>query len=116
MSRTRSAQPPTVDVAVRGGLPAGAVDYARDKVTAVLRCAHEPVLSVRVRLTRHPDPAVARPVVAQANLDVNGRIVRAGVEAATASEATDLLAAKLRRGFERIARPRARFRRSRRTA
>ena len=31
-------------------------------------------------MSRHTDPAVSRPVVAQANLDVNGRLVRAQVQ------------------------------------
>ncbi len=42
------------------------------------------------------------PVVAQANLDVNGRMVRAQVEAATAHEAIDLLESKMRRRLERV--------------
>lgn len=37
------------------------------------------------------DPAVERPVVAQANLDVNSRLVRGQVQAVTAREAIDRL-------------------------
>jgi hypothetical protein len=61
------------------------------------------VLLARVKLTRQRDPAVQRPVVAQDNLDVDGRPVRAQVEAETAREAVDLLAARLRRRLERAA-------------
>jgi hypothetical protein len=85
-----------VDVTTRGRLP-GAADYARDKIGALGRLSHEPVLHARVKLTRQPDPAVARPVIAQANLDVNGRLVRVEVDGATAREAIDKLDSRLRR-------------------
>jgi hypothetical protein len=52
-------------------------------------------------LTQHGDPAVVRRVVAQANLDVNGRPVRAQVDGVTAAEAVDRLEARLRRRLER---------------
>lgn len=96
--------PAVIDVAVstRGDLP-GAADYARKKIGELGRLSHRPVLSARVRLTRHHDPAVESPVVAQANLDVNGRVIRAQVHAATATEAVDLLEAKLRRRLEHVA-------------
>ena len=67
------------------------------------RLTHRPVLYARVKLTRHPDPAVKRPVVAQANLDVDGRLVRVQVEAVTAREAIDRLEARLRHRLERTA-------------
>ncbi len=91
-----------VDVTTRGDLP-GAADYARKKIGELGRLSHRPVLHARVRLSRHHDPAVESPVVAQANLDVNGRLVRAQVHAATAHEAVDLLEARLRRRLEHVA-------------
>ncbi|OBH30207.1 integrase [Mycobacterium sp. E342] len=91
-----------VQVATRDVLPAEA-EYARSKVGELTRYASRPVRHARVRLTRHRDPAVQRPVVAQANLDVDGRPVRAQVQADTAREAVDLLAARLHRRLERTA-------------
>lgn len=91
-----------IDVTTHGQLP-GAADYARDKIGALGPLTHEPVLHARVKLTRHPDPAIDRPVIAQANLNVNGRLVRAQVDGATAREAIDLLESRLRRRLERIA-------------
>jgi ribosome-associated translation inhibitor RaiA len=88
---TTHGQPPEID------------DYVREKIGGLGRFTHEPVLNARVRLSRHSDPAVARPVVAQANLDVNGRPVRAQVEGETAREAVDRLEARLRRRLERVA-------------
>lgn len=90
-----------VEVTTHGRLP-GADEYARAKIAALPRLAHRPVLSARVTLTRHGDLAVARPVVAQANLDVTGRVIRAHAEAGTAREAIDLLDARLRRQLAHI--------------
>ncbi|WP_037305865.1 ribosome hibernation promotion factor [Amycolatopsis orientalis] len=93
-----------VEVAVRGRLSPEAQAYAAEKIGKLLRLASEPVLAARVRFTVHHDPAVARPVVVQGNVDVNGRVVRAQVAAPTASEAVDALEARLRTGLERAAR------------
>ena len=67
-----------IDVTTHGQ-PPGIDDYVREKIGGLSRFTHQPVLHARVRLSRHADPAVARPVIAQANLDVNGRPVRAQV-------------------------------------
>ncbi|WP_084510246.1 ribosome hibernation promotion factor [Nocardia lijiangensis] len=83
---------------------AAAADYAREKLNAALDHASEPLLGVRVRLTGHADPAVARPIIAQANVNMNGRPVRVQVAAATAREAIDLLTARLKTRLERLGR------------
>lgn len=102
--RQRPDLPAVFDVRVttRGQLP-GAEDYARTKISDLGRLTHEPVLDAHVRLSEHGDPAVARRVLAQANLDVNGRLVRAQVEGSTAREAIDQLEARLRHLLERSA-------------
>lgn len=91
-----------VEVTTRGQLP-GADEYARTKIGELGHLSHEPVLYAHVKLSEHGDPAVARRVIAQANLDVNGRLVRAHVEGVTAREAIDRLEARLRRQLERAA-------------
>lgn len=91
-----------IEVVVRGELPDSVVDYARQKVTLLVQHIEMPVLHARIRLTRQPDPAVERPVRAQANLDVNGRLVRAQVAGATGHEAVDLLVDRLRRRLARV--------------
>lgn len=91
-----------VDVTTHGGLP-GAADYARSKIGELARYTSRPVLHARVKLTRRRDPAVQRPLVAQANLDVDGVAVRVQVQAETPREAIDLLVARLRRRLERVA-------------
>lgn len=93
---------PVVEVTTRGQLP-GIDDYAREKIGGLTRLTRQPVLHARVRVSKHADPAVVCPVVAQANLDVNGRQVRAQVQGATAREAIDRLEARLRHRLERFA-------------
>ncbi len=102
--RQRPDLPAVLDVEVTtdGQVP-DAEDYARKKIGELGRLTHEPVLHARVRLSEHGDPAVARRVIAQANLDVNGRLVRAQVEGVTAQEAIDRLEARLRHRLERSA-------------
>lgn len=100
--RTDLPQAIDVEVTTHDELPEAA-EYARTKIGELGRYTSRPVLRARVKLSRHRDPAVPRPVVAQANLDVDGRLVRAQVQAETAREAVDLLAARLRRRLERIA-------------
>ena len=74
-----------------GHAPPEIAGYAEARVRAALGATHRPVLHARVRITRHPDPGVERPVVAVANVDVDGRFVRAQVAAPSAQEAADLL-------------------------
>lgn len=93
-----------VKLEYRGAVPGGAGDLARSRMSAVILRAPEPVLFARVKLSMAADPAVARPAIAQANLDVNGRPVRAHVAAPSMSEAIDLLHDRLLDRMERISR------------
>jgi ribosome-associated translation inhibitor RaiA len=92
---------PDIQIAVRRGeVTPATMDYARQKVGAVLRLAPAPVLFARVTLAQETAPDIERPAIAKASLDVNGQPVRAHVAAATMPEAIDLLEAKLRHGLE----------------
>ncbi|UXA14693.1 HPF/RaiA family ribosome-associated protein [Mycobacterium sp. SMC-8] len=103
MSNRVEASPAVdVDVTTHGEFP-GAADYAQAKIGGLSRLARRPVTYARVRLTRRHDPAVERPVIAQANLEVGGFLVRAQVEAVTAREAVDELEARLRRRLKHLA-------------
>ncbi|WP_027944117.1 sigma 54 modulation/S30EA ribosomal C-terminal domain-containing protein [Amycolatopsis taiwanensis] len=72
------------------------VEHARDEVGAVVRAAHLPIRSVRVRLTPHGDPELPYSVVAQANLLAAGRLVRAQADGRNSWEAIDRLQSRLR--------------------
>ncbi|MFC3454935.1 ribosome hibernation promotion factor [Amycolatopsis speibonae] len=103
MRTTGIRMTPDVQVTVRGDLPPALAERAGRKVKRLFGLAHRPVLAASVRLSRHGNPAVDQPVVAQANLDVSGRRLRAQVAAPTAEEAIYLLEAKLRCQLERSA-------------
>ncbi len=85
-----------VEVITRGDLPEGLSEYARNKIIKIGEVVGQPILHARIRLTRQADPAVACPVLAQANLDVNGRPARAQAAGVTGHQAVDLLAHRLR--------------------
>jgi ribosome-associated translation inhibitor RaiA len=90
-----------VQVTVSGDLSAGAAAEARRRVASLSRYTRTPITYARIRLTRVP--AVERPVIAQANLSVDGRTVRARVAARTVREAIDRLQPRLRRQLLQLA-------------
>ncbi len=93
-----------LQVRIAGDVTPADVDYARSKLGSVTHHAHEPVLMIRIKLTQLADPAVARPALAQVNLDVNGRLVRAQVRRPTMREAIDEVHDRLRDRLQRAAR------------
>ena len=105
MSQATTVTTPTaaesVHVRTHGDVAPTEVDYARTRAEAVLRYARDPVLFFRVKLTRLTDPALARPAVAQANLDLNGRLVRAQVARPSMREAIDEVHDRLRDRLQR---------------
>ena len=107
MSDTQTLQ---VQTHAQGAVPDEAMDLAVLRLRSVLRLAHEPVLFARIKLTMAADPAVEMPAVAQANVDLNGRPVRAQASAATIRDAIEMLGDKLRIQLERAARNWARIR------
>jgi hypothetical protein len=107
MADTQTLQ---VQTHAQGAVPEDAMDLAVLRVRAVLRVASEPALFARVKLTMAADPAVERPAVAQANVDLNGQPIRAQAAAATMRDAIDVMSDKLRIQLERAARNWARLR------
>lgn len=91
-----------VEVTTRGQLP-GAADYAKEKISSLDRFAHRPVRHAHVKLTRHGEPSQERPVIAQANLNLDGTLIRAQAQGDTAREAIDRLDDRLRRRLRRAA-------------
>jgi hypothetical protein len=80
------------------------MDMAVLRIRSQLRQAHEPVLFARVKLTMAADAAVARPAVAQANIDLNGRPIRAQAAGGTMRDAIDLMTGKLKFQLQRAER------------
>jgi ribosome-associated translation inhibitor RaiA len=90
-----------VVVQARGPVTDAERAYAQEKVDHLRTLVPGSVLFARVDLTAHQDPARERSSFAKAELDVNGRVVRAHVTATTMLEAVDLLASRLRERLER---------------
>jgi ribosome-associated translation inhibitor RaiA len=93
-----------VQTDARGAVPPNSMDLAVEKVRAALRHASEPVLFAKVKLTMSADPAVERPAIAQVNLDLNGRLIRAQANAESMREAIDLMGGRLKIRLDRAAR------------
>jgi ribosome-associated translation inhibitor RaiA len=83
-------------------LGAGARVYARQKIAHLARYAPRPVLFARIKLERMADPAVERPAVAEATLEVSGHLLRAHAAAGRLEEAVDLLEDRLRQQLEHL--------------
>ena len=97
---------PTVRVQTetRGAVPEGTADLAVQRINSLVRAAPEPVLFARVKLIMSADPAVQRPAVAQVNVDLNGRLVRAQAAGETMRAAVEHACDRLRIRLERSAR------------
>jgi ribosome-associated translation inhibitor RaiA len=81
-------------------VPEEAIERARELLSRVTALSARPVLHARLVLHVQPDPALERPAIAKASLDVNGRSVRAHASAPRMLDAVDLLAERLRRNLE----------------
>jgi ribosome-associated translation inhibitor RaiA len=99
-----TADTTTVRIETHGRVPEGALELAAAKVGSLLRIAAEPVLSAHVTLTVAADPAVDSPAVAQATVDLNGRIVRAQAAGHTMRAAIGQMETRLRVRLDRAAR------------
>jgi ribosome-associated translation inhibitor RaiA len=97
-------EPADVLVETRGPVRRGAVEHARQAVAELGRLAHEPVLFARVKLTAPAGDNPKQPYTAQANLDVNGRMIRAQAAEPSMYQALDRLEDRLRVRLRRTAR------------
>jgi hypothetical protein len=81
--------------------------YAQQKVRAASRSCDAPILRAFVRLVRYTDPALPRPVVARATVNVNGRFVRVQTTAAEPRTGLDALERELRKALNDVCGPSA---------
>jgi ribosome-associated translation inhibitor RaiA len=102
MTKTRTLNPADTDVVVDGRVAAEEIEYARNKIASVSGYTREPIIHADLKIGQADDPALARPARVQANLDVNGKMLRAQVAGPTARAAVDLLYERLRIRLERM--------------
>jgi ribosome-associated translation inhibitor RaiA len=104
MSRTRERPaPPDTVVQLSAGVPDTVARYAQDKITRLLHRTAVPVLSSHLRVMREGNPAVELPVVAHANLDLDGRLIQVRAAASLPYEVIDLLIDRMAHRLERAA-------------
>lgn len=104
MRRTREhPAPPDTVVQLPADVPDAVAQYARDKITRLLHRTTVPVLSSHVRVVREENPAVERPVVAHASLDLDGRLIHVRAAASLPHEVIDLLIDRMAHRLERAA-------------
>jgi hypothetical protein len=88
-----------VEVTENGEFDSDIRTYAQQKVRAASRHCDAPILRAWVRLTRYTDPALPRPVVSRATINVNGRFVRVQTVAASPRAGLDALERDLRKAL-----------------
>ena len=96
------ARPPApaavpIEIVTRGPVGRRARRHLRDELARAVSRAPRPALFVRGGLVHGVNPSLAQPYEAWAAIDLGSRVIRASTAAASAIEAVDLLAARLRR-------------------
>lgn len=96
-------EPATVEVEVigRGEVSEHARRLAREKVAALERVVKGPVLGARVVLTQEHNPRIPNPSRAEAEINLQGRLVRARTAAPSLDAAVDDVAERLQRHLRR---------------
>jgi ribosome-associated translation inhibitor RaiA len=93
-----------VQAETQGPVPDEMKELASSEVRSALRLTDRPILFVRVTLAMAANPAVERPAVARANLDIDGRIVHVQAAGETMRDAVERMADRLRSRLVRTAR------------
>ncbi len=92
-----------VIVTTKGEVSEAAREYAAGKVPRLHQHAHGPVLMTRIKLTQAEGQDVERNAIAEAAMDVGGRLVRGQVAAHRIDEAVDLLVDRMIRQLDQAA-------------
>jgi ribosomal subunit interface protein len=89
--------PITVEITARGELSDHAREHAREKISALGRYVNAPILGARVVLIIERNPRIAEPARAEAEIDLQGRVIRAHADATTVEAAIDEVVDRLQR-------------------
>lgn len=100
-----------MEVTTRGAVSSEEVDRASSVLAGLDRYVPDPVFGARVMLRWEPNPRLERPARAEAELDVNGRLVCSRVAAAAMPQAIGELAERLERQLRDFGDRRERMRR-----
>src|SRR5262245_54821636 len=92
-----------VIVTTKGEVSEAAKAYAASKVSRLVQHARKPVLLARIKLSMADGQDHEQRAIAEASLDVSGRIVRGQVAAHRVEEAVDLLVDRMIRLLDQAA-------------
>jgi ribosomal subunit interface protein len=91
-----------VEITGRGTVSEHARTHARDRVQALERYVRAPILGARVVLTTERNPRIAERARAEAEIDLQGHLIRACADAETVEAATDAATERLQRQLRRF--------------
>jgi ribosomal subunit interface protein len=97
----RWMSPINIEVTTRGEVSDHAREEARQKLGEMERFVKGPILAARVVLTQEPNPRISLPGRAEAEVDLQGRLVRARAAGPSIEAAVDELAERLQRQLRR---------------
>lgn len=106
-TKTRGGMPGErgpIEIVVRGRVGDRSRDRLRTALDRIAASAPRSVLFVRGTLTREENPSLARPAVAEATLNLSGRVTRATARGSDLGEAIDLLVERLNRAMRELRR------------
>jgi hypothetical protein len=99
----RRPEPP-IEIVTRGPVGRRARQRLRHELLRLAETAPRPVLLARGTLAFDENPSLRRPAHASATIDLGGRFVHAGADAAGTGEAVDRLVARLGRSLHELGR------------
>lgn len=91
----------SIDISTKGEVADAARETARDKFIDLAALVREPVRGIDIRLIHERDPANERPCSVEVVFNVDGRPIRAHVDAKRMQEAVDMAVDHLHRRVER---------------
>jgi ribosomal subunit interface protein len=100
-SMERSMSPINIEVTSRGDVSDEAREQARATLGQLERFVKGPILGARVVLIQEPNPRIPMPARAEAEVDLQGRLVRARADGPSITAAVDELAERLKRQLRR---------------
>ncbi|MGZ4198286.1 MAG: ribosome hibernation promotion factor [Solirubrobacteraceae bacterium] len=93
--------PINIEITARGEVSHQARDQAREKLGELERFAKGPILGARAVLIQEANPRIPMPARAEAEVDLQGRVVRARAAAQSMDAAVDDVAERLQRHLRR---------------
>jgi ribosome-associated translation inhibitor RaiA len=100
---TAETSPPTIDIRTRGAVTNGQREYAIEKLRAAWKPTPRPVLHASIELALESNPALERPAVAKASVDVSGQVLRAHVADASLENAIGAACDRINRSIRKLA-------------